>query len=83
MKLLIFLLLLFTACEKEGFDCKTCDENVHLVKDGAIVQDYIQSSTVYCDGNWRNVDGKVTVQKHLTVSDPGWWKKTTTVICHD
>lgn len=81
MKTIILSILLFTACSKEEDQvCKTCDENVNYQTLG-VSQYYIQSSTTYCNGEWVELDGKIT--KSNGTNPSGWWKKTVTIKCHD
>lgn len=76
----LLLILLLAGCQKEGPTCKICDENVNYQTLGNS-QYYIQSSTEYCDESWQDIDGQVT--KASGTNQGAWYKKTTTITCHD
>lgn len=86
MKKLLFILILLCSCsEKEDTapanqDCKTCDVNVKYKQEGQITQYYIESSTEYCNGTWKTVDGNVNTNGG--VYHGAKWTRTKTTTCH-
>ena len=78
--LLAFLLFASASCEKDDApNCKTCDDNVHMQRQGQPNLDYVESSVTYCNGEWEGKDGKVIHYSGTQMGQP--WHKTVTTEC--
>ncbi len=89
MKILAVLFLLFISCKKDKIeivpapsDCGTCETIITYQEANDNSYSHVENSFVLCDGKWRTVRKKRTIEKGVTLQGDSF-VRIKTFSCHE